>query len=114
MSAAENNNHQGSWGSILLIYGIGVLGATTISQAITVARDMAVFFHAAPQQAGWIISTPSALVVIGAVLTGWVRSLASRDRPLRDLDEALAGALSQADGGLRPHVGAGTGEPGDG
>src|ERR1700738_882966 len=61
MSAAENNDHQCSWGSILLIYGIGVLGATTISQAITVARDMATFFHAAPQQAGWIISTPSAL-----------------------------------------------------
>jgi MFS transporter, DHA1 family, inner membrane transport protein len=71
MSAAEND-HQGSWGSILLIYGIGVLGATTISQAITVARDMAAFYHAAPQQAGWIISIPSALVVIGALLTGWL------------------------------------------
>jgi hypothetical protein len=54
---------------------------------------------------------------LAAALTGWVRSLASRDRPLRDLDEALAGALaalSQADGGLRSHVRAGTGEPGDG
>jgi hypothetical protein len=54
---------------------------------------------------------------LAAALTGWVRSLASRDRPLRDFDEALAGALaalSQADGGLRPYVGAGTGEPGDG
>jgi hypothetical protein len=39
MSAAENNDHQGSWGSILLIYGICVLGTTTISQAITVARN---------------------------------------------------------------------------
>src|SRR5258706_536845 len=26
MSAAENNDHQGSWGSILLIYGIGYVG----------------------------------------------------------------------------------------
>lgn len=51
---------------------------------------------------------------LAAALTGWVRSLASRDRPLRDIDEALAAALSQADGGLRPHVGAGTREPGDG
>ena len=51
---------------------------------------------------------------LAAALTGWVRGLASRDRPLRDIDEALAAALSQADGGLRPHVGAGTGEPGDG
>jgi MFS transporter, DHA1 family, inner membrane transport protein len=72
MTAAENHEHQGSWFSILLIYGIGVLGATTISQAITVARDIAAYFHAAPQQAGWIISTPSALVAVGAVLTGWL------------------------------------------
>ncbi len=64
------NDSQGSWGSILLIYFIGVLGATTISQAVTVARDIAAFFQAAPQQAGWIISTPSALVAIGALLTG--------------------------------------------
>jgi hypothetical protein len=38
MSAAENDHRQGSWGTILLVYGIGVLGATTISQAITVAH----------------------------------------------------------------------------
>ena len=42
-------------------------GAFLRDRHVTVARDMAVFFHAAPQQAGWIISTPSALVVIGAV-----------------------------------------------
>lgn len=48
-------------------------------------------------------------------INGWVRSLARRDRPLRDIDEALAGALAglQADRGLRPHVGAGAGKPGD-
>jgi hypothetical protein len=51
---------------------------------------------------------------LAAALTGWVRSLASRDWLLRDLDEALAAALSQADGGLRPHVGTGIGERGDG
>jgi hypothetical protein len=60
MSAADNNDVQGSWVSILLIYAIGVLGATTISQAITVARDMAVVVHAAPQQAGWIRKFSSA------------------------------------------------------
>jgi hypothetical protein len=37
MSAADENDVKGSW--VLLIYAIGVLGATTISQAITVARD---------------------------------------------------------------------------
>ena len=52
---------------------------------------------------------------VAASINGWVRSLARRDRPLRDIDEALAGALAglQADRGLRPHVGAGAGKPGD-
>ena len=52
---------------------------------------------------------------VAASINGWVRSLARRDRPLRDIDEALAGARAglQADRGLRPHVGAGAGEPGD-
>lgn len=51
---------------------------------------------------------------VASDLSAWVRTLADRDQPLRDLDEALAGALAalQADRGLRPHVGAGTGEPG--
>jgi hypothetical protein len=51
---------------------------------------------------------------VAAVVNGWVRSLGRRDRPLRDIDEALAGALAvlQADRGLRPHVGAGIWEPG--
>jgi hypothetical protein len=50
---------------------------------------------------------------VADTLMTWVRMLADRDRPLRDLDEALAGALAalQADSGLRPHVGPGTGEP---
>jgi len=51
---------------------------------------------------------------LAEALTGWIRRLAQRDQPLRDLDEDLAAALAelQADRGLRPHVGAGTGEPG--
>jgi hypothetical protein len=51
---------------------------------------------------------------LAGALNGWVRRLARRDRPLRDLDDDLAAALGglQADRGLRPHVGAGAGEPG--
>ncbi len=51
---------------------------------------------------------------VAEAVSTWVRSLADRDRPLRDLDEALAHALEalQADRRLRPHVGAGAGEPG--
>jgi len=51
---------------------------------------------------------------VAAAVSTWVRGLADRSRPLRDLDEALAGTLGalQADRGLRSHVGARTGEPG--
>jgi hypothetical protein len=51
---------------------------------------------------------------VAEAVSTWVRSLADRDRPLRDLDEALARALEalQADRALRPHVGTGAGEPG--
>ena len=62
---------QGSWASIVLIYVIGVLSATTIGQVIPVIGDIARIFHAGPA-AGWIISIPSALVAVGAVLAGWL------------------------------------------
>jgi MFS family permease len=62
---------QGSWGVILLVYAVGVLSAATISQAIPVIGDLARLFHAGAQ-AGWIISIPSALVAIGALLAGWL------------------------------------------
>jgi MFS family permease len=62
---------QGSWGVILLVYAVGVLSAATISQAIPVIGDMARLFHAG-SQAGWIISIPSALVAVGALLAGWL------------------------------------------
>ena len=53
MSAAENNNHHGSWGSILLIYGIGVLWLVDrigdkpillIGCAVVIAGDVGVTF----------------------------------------------------------------------
>jgi len=70
MTSADEPN-QGSWPSIFLIYAIGVLGATTISQVIPVIGDLARIFRAGPQ-IGWVISLPSALVAIGALLTGWI------------------------------------------
>ena len=39
MSSTDKSPEQGSWGSILLIYAIGVLGATSISQAVPVIRN---------------------------------------------------------------------------
>jgi predicted MFS family arabinose efflux permease len=68
----DDNRLQGSWAAILLVYCVGVIAATTVSQAISVARDITAFLHAAPTQAGWIISMPSAMTAIGAVFTGWL------------------------------------------
>src|SRR5882724_7342420 len=79
---------QGSWTSIILIYAIGVLGATTITQAIPVVADIAQFFRAGPY-AGWIISAPSALVAIGALLTGWIVDRMG-DKPILILGSAIA------------------------
>lgn len=71
MSIAEHESEQGSWSSIFLIYAIGVLGAMTISQAIPVIGQLVGRFHAGAQ-AGWIISSPSVLVAIGALGAGWI------------------------------------------
>lgn len=62
---------QGSWTSILLIYGIGVLGAATITQALPVIGDLVKLFHAGAK-AGWIISIPSITVALAAFLAGWL------------------------------------------
>ncbi len=70
--AATSQSDRLSWGAILLIYAIGVLGATSISQAIPVAGDMARFYNLGPSQGGWIISMPSAVVALGAISMGWL------------------------------------------
>jgi Sulfatase-modifying factor enzyme 1 len=53
---------------------------------------------------------------LAATLGGWIDGLADRSAPLAVIDQRLIRALdaSQADGGFRPHVAAGTGEPGHG
>ena len=60
---------EGRWGTILLLYALCVLGASSISQAVPVIRDIARIFHGDP---GWVISLPSALGAIGALAAGWV------------------------------------------
>jgi predicted MFS family arabinose efflux permease len=69
--SAETGAAQGSWACIVLIYAIGVLSATTIGQVIPVIGEIARTFHAGPA-AGWIISIPSLLVAVAAVLAGWL------------------------------------------
>jgi predicted MFS family arabinose efflux permease len=63
---------QASWGTILLIYAIGVLGATSISQVVPIVGDIGKLFHLTRPQGGWVISTPSAVVALGALLFGWL------------------------------------------
>jgi MFS family permease len=71
-----NNQQQipasAGWGTILLIYLLCVLAASSISQVVPIVGDIARFFHAPRQQIGLVISIPSALLAIGAVLIGWV------------------------------------------
>ncbi len=71
-SEAPDPSNQLSWSAIIVIYAIGVLGATTISQAIPVAEDLARLYDLSPSQGGWIISMPSLVVALGAIFTGWL------------------------------------------
>lgn len=63
---------QSSWGRILLIYAIGVIGAASISQVVPIVGDIAKLFHLSRPQGGWVISTPSLVVAVGALLFGWL------------------------------------------
>jgi len=63
---------EAGWGTIIVIYLLCVMAASTVSQVIPIAGDIARYFHPPREQVGWIISLPSALVAIGAVLVGWV------------------------------------------
>jgi len=74
MSNDENAGiagNTGTWPQIILIYALCVLGAATISQAVPVIGDIARLFHPTRQVAGYIISIPSALVALGALLAGF-------------------------------------------
>jgi predicted MFS family arabinose efflux permease len=93
---------QSSWGAILLIYAIGVLGATSISQVVPIVGDLGKVFHLSRPQGGWVISTPSAVVALGALLFGWFVDKVG-DKPmllsgcavlvLGDLGVTLAGSV---------------------
>jgi MFS family permease len=70
--AADTSDQECGWGGLLLIYVLCVLGASSISQAIPVAGDIARVFHATHAQVGWVISIPSAVGAIAALLLGWI------------------------------------------
>ena len=93
---------QSGWWNILLIYAIGVLGATSISQAVPIVGDIGKVFHLSRPEGGSVISAPSAVVAVGALLFGWFVDKFG-DKPmllfgcvvlvLGDLGVALAGSI---------------------
>jgi MFS family permease len=70
------------WGTVFLIYALCVAAASCISQAVPVIGDIARYFHAPREQAGLVISLPSALGAIGALAVGWIVDRAGDKRTL--------------------------------
>jgi MFS family permease len=81
MNEQQRNPASAGWGTILIIYLLGVLAASSISQVVPIVGDIARFFHAPRQQVGWVISIPSAVVALFALLIGWVIDRVG-DKPL--------------------------------
>jgi MFS transporter, DHA1 family, inner membrane transport protein len=81
MSDQQPTPASAGWGTIGLVYLLCVIAASCISQAVPIAGDIARHFHLARPQVGWVISIPSALVAVGALLTGWLVDRVG-DRPL--------------------------------
>jgi len=77
----QRNQASAGWGTILIIYLLGVFAASSISQVVPIVGDIARFFHAPRQQVGWVISVPSAIVAIGALMIGFVVDRVG-DKPL--------------------------------
>jgi DHA1 family inner membrane transport protein len=81
MSDRQRTPVSAGWGTVVLIYIISVLAAASIGQAIPIVGDIARYFHATRQQVSWVISMPSALVAVGALLIGWLVARVG-DKPL--------------------------------
>jgi predicted MFS family arabinose efflux permease len=60
----------GSWGSILVVYLFGVLGASTVSKIIPLAADLARQFATTPADFGWLVSTIALPAVVLAIPSG--------------------------------------------
>ena len=60
----------GSWGSILVVYLFGVLGASTVSKVIPLAADFSRRFGTTPADFGWLVSTIALPAVLLAIPSG--------------------------------------------
>jgi MFS transporter, DHA1 family, inner membrane transport protein len=103
MNDPQRNPASSGWGTIIIAYLLAVLAATCIGQVVPIVGDIARFFHLARQQVGWVISIPSAILALGALLIGWLVDRMG-DKPLvlfgavllivGDLGAALTGSVN--------------------
>jgi MFS family permease len=62
----------GSWPCIVVLYLYGVVSTSIVSQAVPVISDIAARFQLSGTESGWVISIPSLVTALGALLGGWV------------------------------------------
>lgn len=62
----------GSWPSIILLYAYGVIATSIVTQSVPVIGDISKAFGLSHTEAGWIISIPSLVTAIAALLGGWL------------------------------------------
>ncbi|NKF24155.1 MFS transporter [Solimonas marina] len=62
----------GSWPCIILLYIYGMLATSLVTQAVPIIGDIAQRFGLSHTMSGWVISIPSLITAIGALLGGWL------------------------------------------
>lgn len=72
----------GSWPTILLLYAYGVVATSIVSQASPIVGSIAKFYHLSNTNAGWIISIPSLVTAVGALMGGWLTDRVGEKRVL--------------------------------
>src|SRR6476659_903903 len=57
---------------VLIIYGLGVAAAMCVSEAVTELGKIAAEFHPPSRSTiGWVMSMPSLIVALGALISGY-------------------------------------------
>lgn len=88
MKTQRGSAGEGGWSTILLIYSYGCIAAFSFGKVIAVAHDLGLYFGVSTGQIGWLISAPSGVGALTAIIAGW-----TADR-LGDKRVLLTGALT--------------------
>ncbi len=62
----------GTWPCIILLYIYGTVATSLVTQAVPVIGDIAKQFGLSHATSGWVVSFPSLVTAIGALLGGWL------------------------------------------